>query len=57
MIVENTKENREIRDAVASLAIEDMYVSREFIEELMKVSRGEKTSEELIQEIIKKYAR
>ena len=57
MIVENTKENRQIRDVAASMAIENMYVSREFIEELMKVSRGEKTSEELIQEIIKKYAR
>lgn len=57
MLVENTKQTREIRDAVASLAIENMYVSQDFIEELIKVSNGEKTSEELRQEVIKKYAR
>ena len=57
MIVENTKENRQIREVAASMAIENMYVSREFIEELMKVSRGEKTTEDLIQEVIMKYAR
>ena len=57
MLVENTQQTREIRDAVASLAIENMYVSQDFIKELIKVSNGEKTSEELRQEVIKKYAR
>jgi hypothetical protein len=36
---------------------EEMYFSEEFIKELLKVSNGEKTTEELRQEIIKKYAR
>jgi hypothetical protein len=55
MLLENTKENREIRDVFATLAIENMYVSKEFVEELLKVSRGEKTTEELRQEVIRKY--
>ena len=55
MLLENTKENREVRDALATLAIENMYASKEFVEELLKVSRGEKTTEELRQEVIRKY--
>ena len=39
------------------MAIENMFLSKSFIDELAKVSRGEKTSEELRQEVIKKYAR
>ena len=57
MIVKNTKTNRDLRNVAASMAIENMYFSKEFINEMIKVSNGEKTSEELRQEIIKKYAR
>lgn len=57
MVLENTKENREIKNVVATMAIENMYLSRDFINELVKVSKGEKTSEELRQEVIRKYAR
>ena len=39
------------------MAIEDMYLSKEFVNELIKVSNGEKTSDQLRQEVIKKYAR
>ena len=39
------------------MAIENMYLSNDFIKELLKVSRGEKTSEELRQEVIEQYAR
>lgn len=55
MIVSNTKEMRQVRDVVATMAIEDMYLSREFVEELIKVANGEKTSEQLRQEVINKY--
>ena len=55
MLVKNTKENREVRDALATLAIENMYVKKEFLEELLKVSKGEKTTDELRQEVIRKY--
>lgn len=55
MIVSDTKEMRQVRDVVATMAIEDMYLSREFVEELIKVANGEKTSEQLRQEGINKY--
>ena len=57
MLVENTRKNQMLQQAVASLVIDNMYVSKEFIEELMKVDKGEKTYEEIRQEIIKKHAR
>lgn len=55
MIVKNTKGAEDVKKVVATMAIEDMYLSKEFVEELIKVANGEKTSEELRQEIIKKY--
>lgn len=57
MLVENTKESRQVRNVVATMAIEDMYLSKEFVNELLKVSKGEKTSEQLRQEVLKKYGR
>ena len=57
IFLDNTKENREIRNVVTTMALEGMYLDEEFINELIKVSKGEKTSEELRQEIIKKYVR
>ena len=57
MLVENTKENRDLKRVTASMAIENMFFSESFIKEMIKVSNGEKTNEELRQEIIKKYAR
>ena len=55
MLIENTKESREIRNVAATMAIENMYLSKSFVQELIKVANGEKTSEELRQEVIKKY--
>ena len=55
MIIKNTKEARDIRNVAATMAIENMPLSKEFIEELIKVANGEKTSEELRQEVIRKY--
>lgn len=57
MIVQNTDENKKLAQAVASMAIEDMYFNKEFVDELVKVANGEKTSEELRQEVIKEYER
>ena len=39
------------------MAIEDMYFSDDFIREMLKVTKGEKTSDELRQELLKKYVR
>ena len=57
MVVENTRFNQQLSQVIASMAIEEMYVSKEFMRELLKVSNGEKTTEELRQELIRKYAR
>lgn len=46
-----------VQNVVATMAIEDMYLSREFVAELVKVAKGKRTSESLRQEVIKKYAR
>ena len=57
MVLENTKENRKLADAMASLAIENMYVSEDYVKELIKVQNGEKTYDQLVQEVIREYAR
>ena len=57
MVIANTNSMKRIRNVVATMAIEDMYLSKEFVNELIKVSNGEKTSDQLRQEDIKKYAR
>lgn len=57
MIVENTKNSRKVKSVVSTMALENMYLSKDFVEELLKVSRGEKSSEQLRQEVLKKYAR
>ena len=57
MYIDNTKENRALKYVVSTMAIEEMYFSKEFLEEMLKVAKGEKTSDELRQEIINKYAR
>ena len=55
MHVKNTKENKTVRDAVASMAVDGMYFKAEFIEKLLMVANGEKTSDELRQEVLQKY--
>lgn len=56
MIVDNVKATKSVNNVVATMAVEDMYLSKSFGEELIKVAKGEKTSEELRQSVIKKYA-
>ena len=48
--------SKNIKKVAASMAIEQMYLSPVFIKELVKVEKGEKTTEELRREVIKKYA-
>lgn len=55
MLVKNTKENRTVRNAAATMAISGMYADEEFIKELLKVANGERSSEDLRQEVIRKY--
>ena len=56
MIIKNTEAGRIVQRVAATMAIEDMYVRKEFIEQLLKVSNGEMTSEELRKEVLKEYA-
>ena len=55
MIIKNTEAGRIVQQVAATMAISDMYVSKEFIEKLLKVSNGEMTSEQLLKEVLKEY--
>ena len=55
MIIKNTEAGRIVQRVAATMAIEDMYVSKEFIEKLLKVSNGEMISEQLRKEVLKEY--
>ena len=57
MNIENKKSTRDIRNVIATMAIENMYLSKSFVKELVKVENGEKTSEQLRQEVIRKYSK
>ena len=57
MIIKNVQNAISVRNVAATMAIENMHLSKEFILELLKVANGEKTSDELRQEVIRKYAR
>ena len=57
MLVKNTPENRELQKVCATMAIEEMYPSEELVNKLMDIDNGKLTKEELIQELVKKYAR
>lgn len=56
MFIKNTEAGRIVQRVAATMAIDDMYVSKEFIEKLLKVGNGEMTSEELRKEVLKEYA-
>ena len=53
MIIKNTEAGRIVQQVAATMAISDMYLSKEFIEKLLKVSNGEMTSEQLRKEVLK----
>ena len=57
MVVTNSQAAREVQKVVSTMAIEEMYFPKDFIEKMLKVASGELTSEEVRQEVIKKYAR
>ena len=57
MIIKNTEAGRKVQQVAATMAIEDMYLSKEFIEKLLKVNNGEMATDDLIQELNNKYAK
>ena len=56
-MMENAKKYEEVRNVAATMAVENMPLSKAFLSELIKVAQGKKTSEELRREVIQKYAR
>ena len=57
LVVENTKENRALQQVVATMSIEDMYFDKDFLGKMLRVSKGEKATEEIVEEIKREYAR
>ncbi len=55
MLGDDLKDSPALRNVKATLAIENMHLSDEFLAELIKVEKGEKTSEKLREEVIQKY--
>jgi len=48
--------SKDLANVVSTLAIEDMYLSKDFLTKLVDVADGRKSAEELRQEVINKYA-
>ena len=46
-----------VESVVATMAVENMCPSKEVIDSLIQIANGERTSEEVRQEALKKYVR
>lgn len=57
MIVKNTKENRALQEAVASLAIEEMYFSEDYLRQYIKSKEQGMTHDDMRRKIKEKYGR
>ena len=58
MIKKNSKEAfLDVRNVASTMAVEDMYVSKDFINKMILVASGELSSEQVRQEVISQYAR
>lgn len=45
-----------VRQVLATMAIEDMYFSNDFVDEMLKVANGELSTEQVREAVLKKYA-
>lgn len=57
MTREELENIRQTEDVLASMAIENMFLDKKFIKELLKIDKGEKTCDDVRQELLKEYAR
>lgn len=57
IIAKNTSDALKVKNVISTLAVDNMYLSESFVKELLKVSNGEKSSEQLRQEVLKKYSK
>jgi hypothetical protein len=55
MILENTTFNKAIKEVAATMAVEDMQLSNEFIEQLAATNGDDAKLEALRQEVIKEH--
>lgn len=57
IIAKNTSDALKVKNVISTLAVDNMYLSESFVKELLKVSNGEKSSEQLRQEVLKRYSK
>ena len=57
MTFENKKAEKQVQQVAATMAIEEMYLSDELKAKLLKIAKGEMSSDELRKEVMEKYAR
>ncbi len=57
MIVDNTRENRQVQSVATTMALENMALDKDYALQLIKVSCGEVSSEDLRKKVTEKYAR
>ena len=51
------RDTKGIKYVVSTMAIENMFLSKEFLLELIKIENGEKSSAQVLEELNKKYRR
>ena len=49
------EDGNSLKNVLSTMAVENMFVSEDYLMELISVEQGNKKSEQLIQETIKKY--
>lgn len=57
MIVKNSENSRNVKTVVDNLMIEDMYLDKKFVQELIATENGEKSLEDLRKEVLDEYGR
>lgn len=53
----NVQPAMKVKQVMATMAIEDMFFSKDFVDKMLKVAEGKLSSEQVRQEVIKKYGR
>lgn len=53
---ENNKAEKQVQQVAATMAVEEMYLSDELKEKLLKVAEGKMSSEDIRKDVLDKYA-
>lgn len=57
MVVKNSENSRNVKTVIDNLMIEDMYLDKKFVQELIAAENGEKSLEDLRKEVLDEYGR